>query len=140
MLSDANFSRFAGKSVSAVFAGLLALLAAYSAAADDSYNWSAELVSVDESAETAVLKAMVTTHANVGELPTLAEGDRVTIIWSGMTRASGIRGITRDGGEWIGAELLDSPLRITTFGLGEDGALYVAGYSSGTVHRIVPAD
>lgn len=84
----------------ALTAGLLALGTISSAASaetagasTDSYTWSAELVSLDESAGTAVVKSRVVEHAEIDNLSDLDEGDRVTIVWSGLTWASGIRSI-----------------------------------------------
>ena len=42
-----------------------------------------------------------------------------------------IWGLNQSGGQWQMDELLDSSLQITTFGLGEDRSLYLAGRNSG---------
>lgn len=40
-------------------------------------------------------------------------------------------GLSRDGGPWQMTQLTDTSLQITTFGLGEDGSVYVAARNSG---------
>jgi glucose/arabinose dehydrogenase len=47
-----------------------------------------------------------------------------------------LRGLRRDGADWDSELLLDSALRISAFGEGEDGALYVADYATGSLYRI----
>jgi hypothetical protein len=74
---------------------LIAAGAPADTAIDGSYTWSAELVSVDETAGTTVVTSRVVDHADIGDLSTLAAGDRVIITWSGLNWASGIRGIAR---------------------------------------------
>ena len=85
-----------------IVAAVLALLtcpmtanADTSGASSDSYTWSAELVALDESAGTAVVRSRTVNHANLEALAELPDGDRVTITWSGLTWGSGIRSITR---------------------------------------------
>ena len=42
-----------------------------------------------------------------------------------------IWGLKREGLNWVSSELLDSSLSVSTFGLAEDGSIYVAGLGSG---------
>lgn len=78
-------------------AGLLAMAAAHPIAADntakDSYTWSAELVAIDEQARTATLQARFVSNADV-DLKSLEAGDRMTLVWTGITTAAGVRQIT----------------------------------------------
>ena len=46
--------------------------------------------------------------------------------------------LRRDGSEWTNALLLDTGLMISTFGVDESGALYVADYGTGTIWRLDP--
>jgi hypothetical protein len=49
-----------------------------------------------------------------------------------------IWGATEDGnGGWMVRELLDTDFRITTFGEGETGEIYLADFGSGTIYQIV---
>lgn len=48
-----------------------------------------------------------------------------------------IRAIKREDSEWQSSVLMDTSLNISTFGLDEQGELYVAGYSTGNLYRIV---
>jgi hypothetical protein len=78
-------------------AGLLAMAAAAPVAADDTakdtYTWSAELVALDKEARTATVQARFVSDADV-DFESLEAGDRVTLIWSGITTAAGVRRIT----------------------------------------------
>jgi hypothetical protein len=78
-------------------AGLLAMAAAAPVAADntakDTYTWSAELVAVDQQARTATVQARFVSDADV-DFESLEAGDRVTLVWSGITTAAGVRRIT----------------------------------------------
>lgn len=47
-----------------------------------------------------------------------------------------IWGLTRNGSAWENEVILDTELMISTFGLGEDGALYVGDYASGAILRL----
>ena len=40
-------------------------------------------------------------------------------------------GLMRDGNNWVTSSLADTPYRISTFGLGEDGSLYLSGIGDG---------
>ena len=61
-----------------------------SAADEDSYEWSASLVSVDESAGSAVFEALVESYARI-PFDTLDPGDRLTLVWTGRMWAAGVR-------------------------------------------------
>ena len=78
-------------------AGLLAMTAAAPVAADntakDNYTWSAELVAVDQQARTATVQARFVSDADV-DFESLEAGDRMTLVWSGITTAAGVRRIT----------------------------------------------
>jgi hypothetical protein len=80
-----------------VVAGILAVAAAQSAAADDpapdTYTWSAELVALDREARTATVQSPLVSNPDV-DLDSLDSGDRVTLVWSGINTAAGIRRIT----------------------------------------------
>jgi hypothetical protein len=62
-------------------------------AADDTYTWSAELVALDERAKTVTVQAPLVSDADI-DFKSLATGDRVTVTWSGINTAAGIRRIT----------------------------------------------
>jgi hypothetical protein len=78
-----------------VIAGLLAMAAARAVAANtssDTYTWSAELVAVDEPARTVTVQAWLVGNADV-DWTHLKAGDRVTLTWSGLNTAAGVRRI-----------------------------------------------
>jgi hypothetical protein len=80
-----------------VRAGLLAMAAVAGAAAaqstrSDSYTWSAELVAVDEPARTVTVQAGVVGNPAI-DWNDLEGGDRVTLTWSGIETAAGVRRI-----------------------------------------------
>jgi len=77
-------------------AGLLAMAAAVPAIADsaanDTYNWSAELIAVDETARSVTVQSRLVGNADV-DFDSLDSGDRVTLTWSGINTAAGVRRI-----------------------------------------------
>jgi hypothetical protein len=80
-----------------VIAGLLAMAAVQPAGADntadETYTWSAELVAVDRQARTVTVQSRLVSDADV-DFDSLEGGDRVTLTWSGINTAAGIRRIT----------------------------------------------
>ena len=76
--------------------GLLAMAAALPAsagpAANDTYTWSAELVEVDEPARAVTVQSRLVGNAEV-DFDALEKGDRVTLTWSGINIAAGVRRI-----------------------------------------------
>jgi hypothetical protein len=107
-----------------IVAGLLALAAAQSPAGDntakETYTWSAELVALDEQARTATVQSRLVSDAEV-DFDSLDSGDRVTLTWSGINTAAGVRRIT-DGAapaddlltlpiEFVSSELEDRYVR-----------------------------
>jgi hypothetical protein len=107
-----------------VIAGLLAMAAGQPAAADDtaneSYTWSAELVAVDQQARTATFQSRLVSDADV-DFASLDPGDRVTLVWSGINIAAGVRRISTGAAaaedrltlpiEFVSAELDDQYVR-----------------------------
>jgi hypothetical protein len=85
-----------GKQYRFVIAGLLAMAATGFTAAQtkptDTYTWSAELVAVDEPARTVTVQAGIVGNADI-DWNDLGAGDRVTLTWSGIETAAGIRRI-----------------------------------------------
>jgi hypothetical protein len=66
------------------------------AATEETYEWSAKLVSFDPASGTAVLEERVESHANITGLDGFADGDRLTLVWTGRSWAAGIRDLARD--------------------------------------------
>jgi hypothetical protein len=61
-------------------------------AGDATYQWSAELVSYDDTARTVTVKARAVDQEVVGDLKRFKAGERVLLQWSGFqTYADGIR-------------------------------------------------
>ena len=95
-MKQSNSSLARNKRPSFIVAGLLAAAAMHAAsanAANDTYTWSAELVSVDENARTVTVQSPLVSTAEI-DLGRLDRGDRVTLTWSGISTAAGIRGVT----------------------------------------------
>ncbi len=63
------------------------------------YNWSADLVAFDEASMTATVRAMLV-GTGIGDLSGYGHGDRVVLTWSGLTFASGVRGIEHGESGW----------------------------------------
>lgn len=57
---------------------------------DPDYEWSAVLVSLDQNARTAVVRARVASHAKIEGLDELSPGDRLTLVWSGKNWAGDV--------------------------------------------------
>jgi hypothetical protein len=80
-----------------IIAGLLAIAALQPVNADDTenetYTWSAELVARDVQARTITVQSSVVSGAEI-DFASLDGGDRVTLTWSGINTAAGIRRIT----------------------------------------------
>jgi hypothetical protein len=84
------------KQPSFIVAGLLAVGAVHATPANatsDTYTWSAELASVDENARTVTVQSPLVGDAEI-DLGRLDRGERVTLTWSGITMAAGIRRVT----------------------------------------------
>jgi hypothetical protein len=105
-------------------AGLLAVAAFQPAAAQnatsDTYRWSAELVAVDQQARTATVQSRLVSNPEV-RFDSLDAGDRVTLVWSGINTAAGVRRIVNSPTpeqdrltlpiEFVSAELNDQYVR-----------------------------
>lgn len=81
-------------------AGLLASNAAARAAepanGEETYTWSAELVSFDESSGTMTVRRRLEPHTEITDPASLSEGDRVTLVWTGRSWAANVRDVVRD--------------------------------------------
>lgn len=125
-----NLAKMKGKLRGVSIVGLLwliqaafspAALAQGSADAGNQFEWSAELVSLDQGSGIATLKARIDTRADRSILGELAEGDPITITWTGLTWGAGIAAIGTDGSsqpegkldlpaEFVGTEMDDTYL------------------------------
>jgi hypothetical protein len=141
-----------------VIAGLLAMAALQPAAADnaangtsaenDTYTWSAELVAVDERAQTVTVQSRLVYDAEV-DFDSLDPGDRVTLTWSGINTAAGVRRITSGAApqgdlltlpiEFVSAELDNQYLRfkvaVPSEGLAKIASLSPGDYVTATSPR-----
>jgi hypothetical protein len=132
--------------------GLLAMAAALPAsagsAADDTYTWSAELVEVDQPSGTITVQSRLVSNADV-DFDALDEGDRVTLTWSGINTAAGVRrvvsGDAPDGDvltlpiEFVSPELDERYLRfrvaVPRDDLAKVAALQPGSWITATSHR-----
>lgn len=98
-----------------VIAGLLAISAALPASAADAengtYTWSAQLVDVDEGARLITVESRLVSNADV-DFDAFDEGDRVTLTWSGINTAAGVRRIV--DGPAPGDDLLTLPIEFVS--------------------------
>jgi|SRR5688572_24485786 len=80
-----------------IVAGLLAIVALQPAnaadTANETYTWSAELVARDDEARTITVQSRLVSNAEI-DFDSLDDGDRVTLTWSGINMAAGVRRIT----------------------------------------------
>ena len=106
-----------------VIAALLATAAVHTATANEvekSYTWSAELVALDEQARTLTVQSPLVSEAVV-DFDSFHGGDRLTLTWSGINTAAGVRRMTKgaaDEGdqltlpvEYVSSELDDRYVR-----------------------------
>jgi hypothetical protein len=104
-------------------AALLATAALQPAAAneaDRNYTWSAELVALDEQARTLTVQSPLVSEAAV-DFRSLKSGDRLTLSWSGINTAAGVRRMTKGAApetdqltlpvEYVSSELNDRYVR-----------------------------
>jgi hypothetical protein len=117
--------------------GLLAMAAALPAwagdAANDTYTWSAELVEVDERARTATVESRLVGNAAV-DFAALDEGDRVTLTWSGINTAAGVRRIV--DGAAPEDDLLTLPIEFVSAGDDEQYVRFKVAVPSDDVAKI----
>ena len=68
---------------------------AFAQAKEDSYQWSAELVALDDASSTMTVKAMAVGDA-ITQAATFKPGDKVLVTWSGFEKyASAVNGVHR---------------------------------------------
>ncbi|MEE2636141.1 MAG: hypothetical protein VYE68_02760 [Acidobacteriota bacterium] len=66
-------------------------------AADDTYHWHGELVSLDDAGEALTVRSRMVSSDALSHVGQLANGDDIVITWSGFEdRADGIRAVARD--------------------------------------------
>lgn len=68
-------------------------IAATVEAADETYEWSAEVVRFDKSAETLTVRARIESYAPISDLSGYSEGQRLTLVWTGRSWAAGVRDV-----------------------------------------------
>ena len=80
-----------------IAAALLAVATAQPIAAqratNDTYTWSAELIALDQQSRTATVQSRLVSNGDV-DFDSLDRNDRVTLTWSGINTAAGVRRIT----------------------------------------------
>ena len=94
-ISDTTRKSFLSFTMLAAAASALNVSSSHAAAAE-TYEWSATLVLFEPASGTAVLQERVEGHANIDGLDGFADGDRLTLVWTGRTWASGIRDLARE--------------------------------------------
>jgi hypothetical protein len=98
-----------------VVAGLLTMAAALpgigNGAANDTYTWSAELVAIDEPARAVTVQTPLVSNAEI-DFASFEAGDRVTLTWSGINTAAGVRRIV--DGEAPETDLLTLPIEFVS--------------------------
>jgi len=57
----------------------------------ESYDWSGEFVALDEAARTVTVKARLLDETAAADVKPFKAGDRVLLVWSGMTFSEAIR-------------------------------------------------
>ena len=113
MKSDLIFSSTRRPQVAAL--GVLAMAAALPAssndAPNDSYTWSAELIDVDQPAGTVTVQSRLVSNADV-DFKSLDKGDRVTLTWSGISTAAGVRRVVQ--GDAPDGDVLTLPIEFVS--------------------------
>jgi hypothetical protein len=113
MKSDQNLSSRKHRFVTLLgLVGTAAVLPASAGeAANDTYTWSAELIQVDEPAHTIQVQSRLVANAEV-HFDALDRGDRVTLTWSGINVAAGVRSIV--DGEAPDDHLMTLPIELVS--------------------------
>jgi hypothetical protein len=98
--------------------GLMALAASLPAAADstrneqqETYTWSAELIELDRPEGTITVESRLVSNAEI-DLGELEKGSRVTLTWSGINTAAGVRRIV--DGPAAEDDLLTLPIELVS--------------------------
>lgn len=101
-----------------VFAAVAALgLAGFTATGaaaqeQETYDWSAVLMSFDEANHTAVMQARFEGRVDVEPFGRFEEGERLTLVWTGRRWAAGIRDLGPDPD--VSAEALTLPVEFVS--------------------------
>jgi hypothetical protein len=81
----------------------------------ESYDWSGEFVAVDEATQSATVKARLLDETAMADVKQFKAGDRVLVVWSGMTFTDAIRRVLPHTAEVkAGDELLLSAEFVST--------------------------
>ena len=81
----------------------------------ETYEWSGELVSVDETSGTATIKARLVDQEGVADLKRFKAGERVALWWSGSDKyADGIRRVMPSSGNRKDAEPFHLPVELVS--------------------------
>src|SRR5688572_9901729 len=136
MKSDRSFSSTRQSRVAAL--GVLALAVALPAssgnAASDSYTWSAEVVEVDQPAGTVTVQSRLVSNADV-DFKRLDKGDRVTLTWSGINTAAGVRRVVQ--GDAPDGDVLTLPIEFVSPELDERYVRFKVAVPSDDLAKIV---
>jgi hypothetical protein len=89
----------------------VALPASSGNAANDSYTWSAELVEVDQRVGTVTVQSRLVGNADV-DFESLDKGERVTLTWSGINTAAGVRRVVQ--GDASDGDVLTLPIEFVS--------------------------
>ena len=81
----------------------------------ETYEWSGELVSLDENTRTVTIKARLVDQEGVADLKQFKAGERVTLWWSGSDKyADGIRRVMPSPGSRKEAERFHLPVEVVS--------------------------
>jgi hypothetical protein len=111
----------------------VALPASSGNAANDSYTWSAELVEVDQPAGTVTVQSRLVSNADV-DFKSLDKGDRVTLTWSGINTAAGVRRVVQ--GDAPDGDALTLPIEFVSPELDERYVRFKVAVPSDDLARI----
>jgi hypothetical protein len=99
----------------AVIAGCTVLAAQTPHSVAETYEWSGELVSLDENGKTATIKARLVDQEGVVDLKRFKAGERVALWWSGSDKyASGIRRVMPSPASLKDAERFHLPVELVS--------------------------
>jgi hypothetical protein len=118
-------------------------LAAEPQKADQSYTWSAEIVSFNAASRMLTLKSHIDSATDIKLLDDLMEGEPITLTWTGLTWGAGIRDITRGHQSSAPADALILPAEFVGTELNDNYVIYrlpIPSASVGKIQALKPGD
>jgi hypothetical protein len=107
--------------------------------ATDTYTWSGELVSLDETARMLTVKVRVVGDQPMTELPKFKSGDRIMLTWSGYDKyADAVNRAVRSDATKKSVDRFTFPVEFVSFDSAHQYVTFKAPVPSDSIARIKP--